>query len=437
MRTYRKITGIVSAVLASVLAVTLFSSCNSVKDVPETFSEEKTSVAKWNKYSFMTETFGYTELNPSNGKEVKKTASRIIKLDTVTGDVSHVCIDPVCTHEPDSDCPLVSADGLTCWTHSLGEWLPFTSDGNVSGKALKLYSLKTGEIRELLTVGENGNQISSSSFNGIMYIVFPDISDEKTVYRLRSYDPDADKWKNIAALDDSYFISAVTNKRIYLSKLGIELSYSDTPSFSLDYNGQNRRDEPAMKMAVTFKDGECCYGSQYRDLMLNDDVSSRVFAGYYVKYNVNTRETTRIPADEGATSLGLWNGKLVYATCKDVDKWIGINKFEYAREHGLDPNDASVGTAVNELRNEMMFGGSMYIKTCDLNGENSEILFEFPGTFIDNGTVSGDYMTASVSTINKETGHPEERKARINLKTGEIGDVVRYSVAKTEETFGE
>ena len=47
--------------------------------------------------------------------------------------------------------------------------------------------------------------------------------------------------------------------------------------------------------------------------------SRRVHAGYYYKFNVNTREYVRIPESEGASVLGLWKGKLVYATCKDLE----------------------------------------------------------------------------------------------------------------------
>ena len=428
---------ILSVALCMVLLLSQVS-CQRTSDSAETFTEDSRCSEEWEKYTFMVDTFSFNAYNEKKGKTETRSASRLIKVDNETGDISHVCIDPVCSHEPYSDCPLVSTSSVTCLDHAVGDWLLFCVGDNVaSGQSVNLYNLKTGEIRRNIAIKDENGQLSYRTFNGTIFFVGPDLEGGNTVYKFKSYSPETDKWKTLATFDSYYTILSVTNKRIYFVDMSVTSAYSDMVSFSLDYNGTDRRDEPVMKMAVSVKDGEICYGSAYRDLKISEDVSSRVFAGYYLKYNLNTKETSRIPADEGASVLGLWNGKLVYATCDNIEEGVSINTYEYALENGLDPRDISVRKYVNSRRNEIFFGGSMFIKICDLNGENSEIMYEYPGIFFDSGSVAGDYMTVETSQIDSETGAQTTRKARINLNTGEIEDVPVYTLGDIERTLVE
>jgi len=410
----------------------LLAACNS--DSEDEIFRSISSGEGWDKYTFMVDEFSYNELNLKTGKTQKKTAYRLIKLDNETEELSHVCLDPVCTHEPYSDCPLVFSNRVVCWNHTVGDWLPFTAkDPKNKRTFFTIYNLRTGEIRQILSVNQDVGQISSASNEGKLYFVIPDLVNGDTIYKLKQYSPETDKWKELAVLDSLLNIVAFTNKRIYLAQLSYEMAYSEAESFSLDYTGNDRREEPEMKMAIAFKTGSDCYGAEYRDLQITEDYSSRAFAGYYIKYNIQTREKQQIPADEGATALGMWNGKIVYATCKDVRTAVTLNRFEYAAQNGLDPNDPAVASEVSRLRWEIMYGDKMSIKTCDLDGQNSEPLFEYPGLFIDSGMVYGDYMKCTISEIDKETGKITERNARIDLRTGEIEEIPTYSLGDIDD----
>ena len=85
--------------------LTVFLSCGR-SDEPELFNSYDSSEGEWAKYSFYVDEFHYYE--ELNRKTMERTAYRLIKRNNETGELSHVCIDPVCSHEPYSDCPLTS-----------------------------------------------------------------------------------------------------------------------------------------------------------------------------------------------------------------------------------------------------------------------------------------------------------------------------------------
>ncbi|MBO7359781.1 MAG: hypothetical protein J6V48_01510 [Clostridia bacterium] len=406
---------------------------------PESFSNNVEAVEEWQKYSFIVDRFRFFESVQSKStgqfQIVERTASRIIKRNLETGELSYVCIDPACTHEPLSGCPLTSEHGFTLGKTIFGDWLYYLTNEDDEGRHYCFYNLRTGEIRDFGEQEGYSDSISMASFGNQLFVVMPELEGGSTVYWLRSYSIDSNKWKNICRFEKGYLIRAVSNKRVYMYEYGLDVAYSEAASFSVDYHGKHRREEPGMKMALSFKDGTVCYGAAYRDYYINDSLTSSLFAGYYLKYDVKTRIQTRIPETEGASALGLWKGKLVYATCKDLEIGVGINSYEYARENGLDASDPEVSNAVNEIRNRVFFGDRMYIKVCDTDGTNSETLFEYPGIFIDNGWVDGDYMTVKYSFLDPETGRQAQKTQRIDLNTGEFEDVPVYTLGDSDKVY--
>ena len=425
---------IISIILTLFLLAALLSCRRS--DEPELFNSYDSSEGEWSKYSFFADAFHYYE--ELNRKKMERTAYRLIKRNNETGELSHVCIDPVCSHEPYSDCPLTSIYGISTAGGCIGDWLIITKkpDRTESNRdlasfatSLCLYNLSTGELRTLFEPSSD-EQYSISVYKNIMYILFPDLVDNKTVYKLSSYNPDRDQWKELMTCDKMFMITAMSNKRIYLAELTLR-PVEETESFSVDHNGENRREEPEMKLPVAFTDGGTAYGHAFRDM----ESSRKVNAGYYYKFNVNTREYARIPESEGASAMGLWKGRLVYATCKDLELGVGINPWEYARENGLDANDPEVSNAVNEIRNRVFFGDRMYIKVCDTDGTNAETLFEYPGIFIGNGSIYGDCMTVQCSYLDPETGRQAQKTQRIDLNTGELEDVPVYTLGDSDKVY--
>ena len=415
--------------------LTVFLSCGRSEE-PELFYSYDSSEGEWAKYSFFADVFHYYE--ELNRKTMERTAYRLIKRNKETGELSHVCIDPVCSHEPYSDCPLTSLYGISTSGRCIGDWLiiskkpdPTESNRGLASFATSLcvYNLLTGELRTLFEPS-SVEQYATTVYKNLLYVFSPDLVDGKTVYKLSSYDPDKDQWKELMTCDKMLMFTAVSNKRIYLAEATLA-PIEGTESFSVDHNGENRREEPEMNMPIAFTDGGTAYGSAYRDL----ESSLRVFAGYYFKFNVNTREYVRIPESEGASVLGLWKGKLVYATCKDLELGVGINKWEYARENGLDASDPEASKAVNEIRNRVFFGDRMYIKVCDIDGTNTETLFEYPGIFFGNGWVVGDQMTVQCDYLDPETGRQAQKTQRIDLNTGEFEDVPVYTLGDSDKVY--
>ena len=412
--------------------LTAFLSCGRSEE-PELFYSYDSSEGEWAKYSFYVDEFHYYE--ELNRKTMERTAYRLIKRNNETGELSHVCIDPVCSHEPYSDCPLTSLYGISTGGRCIGDWLLIAKSlSSVSVSSLYVYNLSTGELRTLFEPSSTEQLATAQSavtvYKNILYVLLPDLVDDKTVYKLSSYNPDSDQWKELMTCDKLFKFTAVSNKRIYFAEHTLR-PVEGTESFSVDHNGKNRREEPEMNMPIAFTDGGTAYGSAYRDL----ESSLRVFAGYYYKFNVNTREYARIPESEGASAMGLWKGKLVYATCKDLELGVGINPWEYARENGFDANDPEVLNAVNEIRNRVFFGDRMYIKVCDTDGTNAETLFEYPGIFIWNGSIYGDCMTVQCDYLDPETGRQAQKTQRIDLNTGEIEVVPVYTLGDSDKIY--
>ncbi|MBO4220025.1 MAG: hypothetical protein J5933_03785, partial [Clostridia bacterium] len=242
--------------------LTAFLSCGRSEE-PELFYSYDSSEGEWAKYSFYVDEFHYYE--ELNRKTMERTAYRLIKRNKETGELSHVCIDPVCSHEPYSDCPLTSLYGISTSGRCIGDWLLIAKSlSSVSVSSLYVYNLSTGELRTLFEPSSTEQLATAQSavtvYKNILYVLLPDLVDDKTVYKLSSYNPDSDQWKELMTCDKLFKFTAVSNKRIYFAEHTLR-PVEGTESFSVDHNGENRREEPEMNMPIAFTDGGTAYGS--------------------------------------------------------------------------------------------------------------------------------------------------------------------------------
>ena len=387
--------------------------------------------SEWSRYEFFSDEFTYWKYFPSSNHPYyyRQKAFRISKRNKETGEISNVCVDPVCTHLPGDGCPLANDKRGYNIIAVSGDNLFYTSTLSTS---LGVYNLVSGK-HTLLSSSEGLDMTRYALVQGKIWYVRPDVVDRKTVYELDSYDPDSDKTQKIAVFDKQYCVRTVTNKRIYLYENAYQSGklLSECECFSVDLNGKNRREEPLFNFNPDYYEGSVCYGPAYIDFTARWGVKTQMYAGYYWKYDLSTRERERVPAEDGAQFFGLWGDRFVWATSPDYEYAVTLSIDSYAERHGLDPvsffeNDPDAQNKVSEEQASILFGGKVVIRSSARDGSDLKTLYELPeGINITSGVVRGDVVETWVNCFVESedgTGRMVQEQRVFNLLTGEFED---------------
>ena len=423
----KKHTRILLFALCVLLFSAVFCSCSSGKEV---FLYGETANPEWNRYEFFSDEFTYWKfVGGEHPHYARQKAYRISKRDKETGEISYVCMDPVCTHLPEDGCPLVNEKRAYHIVAVTGDNLVYTSELST---VLGVYNLITGKHTSLAS-SDGLDMTRYALSNGSIYYIKPDLVEKKTVYELCSYDPDSEKTKKIAVFDREYSIRAVTSKRIYLYEIAYMAGklLSECESFSVDFKGRNRREEPLFNFNPNYYEGSVCYGPAYIDYTAPWGAKLQMYAGYYWKYDLSTRERERVPAEDGAEFFGLWGDRYVWATCPDYEYAASLSIETYAARHGLDPvsfseNDPDAQFKVSQERDSILFGGKVVILSSERDGSDQKTLFELPeACCITSGVVEGDvvemWLDYYVETEDGKTRMMTEQRW-FNLLSGEFED---------------
>ncbi len=360
--------------------------------------------------------------------------SRIVKYNPVTGTVSSPCLDPSCNHSLESGCPMLLGYGLRSHEYYkfkgiFGDWIVYLIQalddeyGVINTEIM--YNLKTGEKR---TVFEDnlGQEIlerwtAGMSFDGKYYKVKSVLDYSNTGYKsgigqsvtdyepktrhfLYEYDFEADTSKELFEIGENWSLSRVSNKRFYFRM--------DTGEIvSLTKNGTDQRSEPEIRtsnLVGTYTINYISDGYLINDLK-SDEVKEVIFDYSLVN-------------PVCVTEKGILT---TYQTKHKERKAFSASKY---RENNPNATTEEVNREVRKI----LASGAAQIWQCGYLGEDNHVIFELPAAYMEIISAYGDYVFATVSRYNPETGEHLEgydsQPCCINIATGEVTPIPQFDI---------
>ena len=378
---------------------------------------------------------------------------RIVRMNAETGVISSPCLDPVCTHGPGSNCPLMEIEGLSLNFRLIADdWLIIEhrpSNDPVYGTLRQIhgYNIKTGKTIELYADSfENGtftnHEYSISVFDGKLYIVKhimdysatgfkpngrKPLSDYEPATRsfLYEYDLDNNKVTELFEIPAGAYAARMTNKRYIL--------YVDEEFYTCDLDGSNLQKSDGMEYFPTHKIGTLafCYlenGFRVYDLKTNQttDVNIEEF-----KFNAMKDDVT-------VTANGLY-----FNACTSDEEYEAVSaaRKEYKNQH-KDMDRAELNKLLDEMfdLNKARYSGKAQIWRCDHDGGNMAVVIE-----IDNATATFIGSTDKYAYLLLKQADPNNNyelipsinggKCYIDLKTGEITPIPLLELTLPENAW--
>lgn len=403
----------------------------------------------WRGGHVYSEMFTYTANdNPSRpDKFYEYTAYRMMIRDDKTGVAKSLCVDPLCTHEPRSDCPMVSDAETNYFTIVRDRiFILRYSPQNGSYNGLIEYNLLSGEKKTVFEDKKADTVVPFDLGNDYIWYIIPDVVEKKTVYQLIRYEIDGGTYKNVLTFDEDMLIYLCTDARIYLGKnYGFSMDPEKLGMFSVDFEGNDRREEPSFLVNVTLA----------QDTFLLSRVKKAGFlmmdTPHFIYYDILTRTHREIPQGDCALSIGYneSDGRFYYISCEHADAaFFPLHYYKRAEELGISYEELLKDRAECEKLDEDTYKAyhedRMYLKSCSFEGDDIRTHFEFSGggafhshenyvraggKISNTAAYYSDKRTANVSADGKwyyvtvethtETGVIKQ-EARISLETGEI-----------------
>ena len=367
----------------------------------------------------------------STGEKIYEdaTAQRIVKLNTLTGNVSSVCLDPVCTHSPGSDCIMLAPDNaMVALDAVVGDWLMFSyqvSDLELEGywPTVYAYNMLTGELSEIFDYDLSGTLINKISlrcvFGDKLYYTKKILDYSNTDYDpskdipLSEYEPETrttfweynfetKKSSELFEVPNNYKISAITNKRFFFILQQGEV-------YSCNRDGSNMKREENFDFAVSCFCGNFAYYIDHQE--------------YHIKiYDVATDTAKTVPFE------------YPYQQCVVTGEGIMINTFSTANEEYAKAMESWNLTLCMQLR----YSGTAWIYMMDFDGSNSRLVYEQDDFGVNAACASEKYFCATVTYYNPETPHVyysylDSARHLINRTTGEITPVPLLELVLVEE----
>lgn len=357
------------------------------------------------------------------------TAQRIVKLNTLTGDVSSVCLDPVCNHSPGSDCIMLAPDNaFVALDAVVGDWLMFSyqmSNLELEGywPTVYAYNMQTGELSEIFDYDLSGTMINKLSlrcvFGDKLYYTKKTLDYSKTEYDpsgdipMSEYEPDTrtafweydfetKKSQELFEVPDNYKISAITNKRFFFILQQGEV-------YSCNRDGSNMKKEETFNFAVSSFCGNYAY---YIDHQEN-----------HIKiYDVATDTSKIIPFDYSYQQCVLTTEGIMYSTFSTAGE-------EYAKAMKFFDFKTCM-----KLRDE----GTAWIYIMDFDGNEPRLVYENEKLWVNASCASEKYFCGNVTyydpeTPNKHYSYLDSARHLINRETGEITPVPLVELVLIEE----
>lgn len=364
----------------------------------------------------------------SNGEKVyvDDSVRRLVKLNTDTGIVSSVCLDPVCNHSPGSDCFVLVPKDASFWLIDfiVGDWVVFSyqeldSKNTVFWTFRRAYNMQTGESAIIaesdLSISVITKTGSFVAFDNKLYYVKSILDYSNTDYDPTSDDPMSDydpetqsilcefdfstlKHTELYEIPEGYYLSAVTNKRFFFST-------KNDGAYSCNRDGSNMKKEANL----TFSAEGFCGVFAYAFDKKNNTVKI---------YNLRSDKVTPVRMEHYDQEPVLTQAGILYSTYSTSDQ----------------KKDVKGWTATMKLRHE----GTALIYLMGFTGNNHKLIYENKDLGVIAHCASDNYLYAWVTDYDPvfpEANHNYMGAERciIDRSTGEIIPVPLLDLVLVEE----
>ena len=358
----------------------------------------------------------------------KDRATRLVKYNPETREVSSLCLDPVCNHSPGSECIMLAPENsLVSLQLLIGDWITFSygvkDDDFGNLQIAYAYNLKTGEAIDIFKYDING--LIATTYTGRyvlgnnLYTTMNKLDYSNTDFlpggdapmsefepETRSFlyvlDFDTQKETKLFEVPANYVLMAVTNRRYFFSN-------EDGEFYSCDLEGKNMKMEKNLNFAPQELCGTYCYKFDYEKRIIN-------------MYDLRTDQAKQIPMESSYQKYYLTNEGIVCSTFSTADE-----RYAEALKSG-DP------AKINEVRHE----GTALIYLMDYDFGNPGLIFEKERAGIDIYFINGKYFFTQTTTIDQDDpliriDYKNHGRHVINRETGEIIPVPYFDLTIPEE----
>ena len=376
-------------------------------------------------------------------------AERIVKYNPVTNTVSSVCLDPTCFHSSEECMLCAPYTWLVSNIDIFGNWMMYTftnifaDEDDFDIRRTYLYNLKTGEARKLYINSKEDSIIKKISMSfemkGKIYSTnrVLDYTGEEEYYAaadedappfvpeshqfVEVYDPDNQKFERLFEISDDYLMVGITNKRIFFKD-------SAGCTWSVNHKGENLTEEKNMNFDFMMACGKYIYIPEEVDYLEKgynlqgyDIVSETVFN---VDYGCQIRKQV------------IESGKLCFTTMSNIDEYKRFVKNTIAYLQELYPDITDPYELVKheqEVRNKLLYSGTLQIYVTDARGENKELIFEGEHMQFYPHRISDKYIFGKVTYGDPNKNYrpikdTTDRRCVINIETGEITLIPQFEV---------
>ena len=385
-----------------------------------------------------------------------KICKRIVRMNAETGIISSPCLDPVCTHGPGSNCPLMEKEGLNMSFQMIyNDWIViqhYTKNDDVYGtfRQLHAYNIKTGQTVELFADSFEENtytnfQTAISVFDGNFYIVKHELDYSGTKFNpngskpLSNYEPETksylyeyniekNKMTELFEIPDGAIVRRITNKRFLIK--------ADGEYYTCNLDGSNLKKSDGLEFFPFRAIGTLAF--TYTE------------TGYKV-YDLKTNQTTYVDIDEiefnHLKELTITeNSSFIHVyewTTEEEYRAVLAERNAFMDEH-IDMDPLELNELVDELfglrYRKANFGGTAQIWKCDHYGNNLELALEieYATTRFIGITDKYAYIVLSKADPDNEFRlFPEfkERPCYISLETGEITPIPELELILPENAW--
>ena len=386
-----------------------------------------------------------------------KICKRIVRMNAETGIISSPCLDPVCTHGPGSNCPLMEKEGLNMSFQMIyDDWIViqhYTKKDPVYGtlRQLHAYNIKTGQTVELFADSFEDNtytnfQTAISVFDGNFYIVKHELDYSGTKFKpngskpLSDYEPETksylyeyniekNKMTELFEIPDGAHVRRITNKRFLIRT-------EDGEYYFCNLDGSNLQKSDVLDFFPMRAIGTLSF--TYTE------------TGYKV-YDLKTNQTTYVEIDDldydPVKELTITaNNSYIHVydwTTEEEYKAVSAERRTFMDEHfEMDPEE------LNELVDEVFglrvrkanYGGKAQIWKCNHYGNDLELVLEieYATTRFIGITDKYAYIVLSKADPDNEFRLFPEFKSQpsyLNLETGEITPIPELELILPENAW--
>lgn len=339
----------------------------------------------------------------------------LYKYDPVAKSSSSLCISSSCNHKSES-CPAFIPVGWTVRSIAVfDDWCMFTfiqgvdldSNNAVNGAKVRLYNMKTGNLREIDDGNDDSQPVTALYMDGKVYLSMHTASTKRD--HIVCYDIASGEIREMLDIPANMYLVGMTNKRFFLSEEPYGTQGHTVEIFSVDHSGGNYKKENKLDFCPIFIYGTYAYGNMGNYTLRVYDLATDSVS------DLNFASTQYVFVD---------NGELGFTTTSRIDEYLEYSADPDAYIAKLYPNvtdENKLSKLKSETEITLNCKVDVQLYLTDAKGENKTLVFEGENVCFNPYRRVGDYIIGTVRKASKyEVRILDSGFAALNLKTGEI-----------------